>query len=179
MMRCEEVREALPEVLGGDLGEAAAGRVAAHLAACAACAAELEELTELCRDVEALPVPQPSAEFWRAFGADLARRIAVLPPPRRSAWRWLLDRLDALAFLRPAPALAAAATLGLLLAIGLAQAPRPLDGPPVEVVAAGEALGIGMHFELLRDLDLIEEIELPASASPLTSGGGAHAVRPA
>jgi anti-sigma factor RsiW len=136
-------------------------RVEAHFAACARCAQDAVFLREVLDRVQALPVPEPPAGSWEAFGATVGRRIAAERPPRRSPWVRLADWLGGIPSLRPIPALAAATALGLLLAIGLVRSERrPRDLPLVEALAVSEDLALGQELEVLKLLDLLEEVEV-------------------
>ncbi|MCB1037408.1 MAG: zf-HC2 domain-containing protein [Acidobacteria bacterium] len=91
---CDSALEAIDPYLEGDLGEAQAGRLEAHLASCASCRHELELARKVLEGLRALP------ELHCPPG--VASRVAFLSrSPRRSSSRW--------AWLASAAALAAAA----------------------------------------------------------------------
>lgn len=174
MNRCNAIRDILLDYCEEELSDQGRRRVEAHLAECSGCAGELARLRAIRDRVESLPVPEPSAESWDAFGESVRRRIALLPPPRPSLGRRLLDWLREAQFLQPVPALGAAVALGLLLAVGLVHTPRPVERTPADIVAAGEAVGIGMDLDVLRDLDLLEllgDIDLFESLPTLAQCG--------
>ena len=79
-VRCEEVRELLPEHVDGELH--VAGEVEAHLASCAACSAELAAYRGMLADLAGLRDlgEEPHPEL-------LHRMLALIPAPR------LADRL--------------------------------------------------------------------------------------
>ena len=161
MTDCESARERLLAFHDGELPVEARRAVEAHLLACALCAQEAALIEEALQRVQALAVPEPSAGFWDTFDAEVRQRIAEERPPRLPWWAKVGERFPSLAPLRPLPVLAAAMTLGLLLAIGLLRTQRaPTDLPPLEALAVGEDLAIGQNLELLESLDLLEEIDV-------------------
>jgi hypothetical protein len=114
-LRCEEVRELLPEY--AERGPRAAGEVEQHIASCADCTADLAAyrrmLTSLAsfRDVEE---PAPAGY--------LERTLALIPgsvPGRRALdWRAVSDRVVDLAKRRPAVASVTGVAIGVA-AVGL------------------------------------------------------------
>ena len=159
--KCEEIRELLPAYEDGELDSGDRRRVESHLAGCPACAREAVWVREAVARARALPVPDPSAEFWEAFGASLDRRIAEEPPPCLPLWRRVTAWGTGILGLRPIPALSAAAVLGILLAIGLVRAPRaPNEAPVAEVLTIGGEWRIGQNLDVLEQLDLLEEMDL-------------------
>jgi anti-sigma factor RsiW len=175
MAGCEEARARLAAYCDGADGAAEHADVERHLRGCPACADDAARLREMLIRVAALPVADPSPEFWEAFAAELECRLAALPPPAASAWTRLRIRLGDLTWLQPVQALGAAAALGILLTIGLARSPRlPAERPAADAVAISESLRIGRYlevleqFELLEDLDLLETLPTPAAANGWT-----------
>jgi len=146
----------------GDLASLERFRVEAHLSACPSCAAEFAVLREALGRARAVPVPEPGPEFWRGFEGTLRRRLAVEPPPRRPWRQRLYDQV--VASLRPAPALATATALGLMLAFGLVRMHRAPDRLGVDPIVVSEEIGLGQnldileHFEILQDLDVLERL---------------------
>ncbi len=163
-------------------GELPAGEhrsVEGHLAQCVECSRDVRALRETLALLRSLPEPAVAKARAAGFVAAVQRRISAETPPRLALRRrvaaWLSDRSS----LRPVPALSAAAVLGILLAIGLARTPRPVQPTqaPEVLVVAGETLSIAQnldvleHFDLLEDLDLLEQLprlQAPENGRPLT-----------
>jgi len=100
-VRCEEVRELLPEHVDGELR--VVGEVEAHLASCAACSAELAAYRRMLADLAGLRDlgEEPSPEL-------LHRTLALIPTPT------ILHRL--VGPFRARPVLVAVASLGGVVA---------------------------------------------------------------
>jgi hypothetical protein len=90
-MRCEEVRELLPDAAGGMVTAPVTAAVAEHLAVCHACRAELA----LLRAVAALPVPGPTGVPWMdgAWEEDLPAAVLAEAARRERA---LLEKVASL-----------------------------------------------------------------------------------
>lgn len=130
-MSCRQIGRLLPEYSVGALDEAAADRVREHVEDCAACRRELEALTEVGELLTPIEVLTPPRDLWPGIAAQLAPRRA-----RMSWWR---------AHSRPALAVATAAAVLLVVAVGLPVLHGPAMLAPaadeLPVVAAGEAVG--------------------------------------
>jgi hypothetical protein len=122
-MNCERCKNELEDFLYGELGEARAAEVRAHLANCAACAAlrdEVERENEIFARFYELTSIEPSAEMWDAIRARINAEPQVQAQiERETGW---LERLRAGAFGRLlAPAtLRQAAFAALLIALSVA-----------------------------------------------------------
>ena len=159
MSECGQIRDWL--IVQGELDADERRRVETHLAACLGCAREASSLHEILEQVQALPVPEPPAEFWGDFEATVRRRVEDAPAPRPGVWARVIGWLGSLTGSWRIPALAAATALGLLVAFGLVRNRQPQrDIPPAEVLAVGEDLAIGQHLEVLENLDLFEEFDV-------------------
>ena len=92
-MRCEEMAERIPELLGGELDPAAVAELRAHLATCPGCAAEAAAFERLWDELGAAAEGTPGTElrerFERRLAAEIAReRRRVIPfLARRAAAR--------------------------------------------------------------------------------------------
>ncbi|MFU8822173.1 MAG: anti-sigma factor family protein [Gammaproteobacteria bacterium] len=75
---CTQVREALDELLDGDLPREVAATMERHVAGCADCAAEQAASTALRAALRQMPVPAPRPGF---AAAALAAAIQQAPPP--------------------------------------------------------------------------------------------------
>lgn len=122
-----------------------------HLPGCESCTATLALLRRTVSALEAMPAFSPSPALRRA----VLNRISQEPPS-------LLDRLRG--FLRPGvmvPALSAAA----LLAVGVAvvQLSRRGEGPAAD---APLVVADATEFELAKNLDLVEDLDVVGLESP-------------
>ncbi|HVE81520.1 MAG TPA: zf-HC2 domain-containing protein [Myxococcales bacterium] len=122
-----------------------------HLPSCQSCTATLALLRRTVSALEAMPAFSPSPALRRA----VLTRISEEPPS-------LLDRLRGL--LRPrfmVPALSAAA----LLAVGVAvvQLSRRGEGPAAD---APLMVADATEFELVKNLDLVEDLDVVGLESP-------------
>jgi hypothetical protein len=154
MRNCAQTRDALTDLLYGELPPAVAQAVQEHLAGCAPCRAEFAALRQVRATLDAAPVPVPRAEVDLP---RLYREAARRQTQRLRRWRRLA-----------AASLAAAAVL--LIAFGLnlevrleqhqvvlrwgkppqADAPRPTPPPP-DAVRPGAA-DRDAEMQLVKDL---------------------------
>jgi anti-sigma factor RsiW len=122
-MNCERCKNELEDFLYGELSEARAAEVRAHLANCAVCAAlrnEVERENEIFARFYELTSIEPAAEMWDAIRARInAEPQGQAQIERETGW---LERLRAGAFGRLlAPAtLRQAAFAALLIALSVA-----------------------------------------------------------
>lgn len=107
MMRHDDARPLLHDLVDGRLAPAARAAVAAHADACQACARELAELRALRDAAAALPAGVPPADdLWPGIAARLGdpdvRRVPAAPAPaRRPRLTWLAAAVVAAALLAP------------------------------------------------------------------------------
>jgi len=66
-MRCEDIKERMPDFLTGDLDKKAKSEFDAHMAGCSACSEELRQLTETWTRLGVLPTEQPSPALRNRF----------------------------------------------------------------------------------------------------------------
>ncbi len=130
-MSCREIGKLLPEYAVGALDDEVAQRVREHVEKCEVCRRELDGLIEVGELLIPIEMLTPPRDLWPSIAARLEPRRA-----RMSWWR---------AHSRPALALATAAAVLLVVAVGLPVLHGPaLLAPAVEqlpVVAEGEAVG--------------------------------------
>jgi anti-sigma factor RsiW len=121
----------------------------AHLAACDACGREVAQFAALLREVQAVPVPDPSPLFWDRFSERVSVAIAAAPSqPRRTRWfQWpVLVPLGALAVIVMALASAVPPTASEFTAGDIAEASSAI-ALPFEVSDDEEA-----HWQLMAAL---------------------------
>jgi hypothetical protein len=115
-VNCQEIRTLLPELVEGVLAEPRRQDVEAHLPGCADCRSALAEAKKLDRFLRgAVPVPEPTADFWAKQEAGIlkaAARPAAAPSARRGipmiAWTLGIAALflvvaGGIVLFRPAP----------------------------------------------------------------------------
>ncbi|MCU0291959.1 MAG: zf-HC2 domain-containing protein [Thermoanaerobaculaceae bacterium] len=90
MMTCDDAGRWLDDLVDGDLGEALASEVRAHLDACAACRAEECRRRELVLEAASLPREiQPSGDLWAGIAARLSEPVGIVearPVRRWTVW---------------------------------------------------------------------------------------------
>jgi len=109
---CQGARERLADYAANDLDAAAAGEIAAHLAACPACRAQYERAAAIIRAAERLDTPPLPAAF--ADGVMVRIDGAHLRTNRLRPWAWS----------------AAAAAAAAILAVALWPVLRPAGTSP-------------------------------------------------
>lgn len=161
MEHCRRVGDRLLELLENEVPTEERRRIEQHLATCPRCAREASDISALLGRVRALPVPAASRDPLDGFAEEVRARIAVEPPPRRSAWRRLEAWASGWFSLRPVPAVSAAAVLGIMLAVGLMGTPRPPRPASVpEAPKAGELSPVAQNLDFLEQLDLLQDLDL-------------------
>jgi len=105
-MRCDEVREVLPEYSVGALKGLKARRVRKHLRRCPSCARELEALERAASLIESMPLEHPPQRVWESIKASIEAEAPVEAEPARPKW-----------FVKLAPALGALAVIAASLVI--------------------------------------------------------------
>jgi anti-sigma factor RsiW len=94
-MKCDQVREQLPDYWTGELDETAEPEMQAHLAGCSACRAEAETLGAIWKKLGAIPEERPGRSLRARFEATLEayaqglRQAARGPSRRERVDRWL------------------------------------------------------------------------------------------
>jgi hypothetical protein len=66
-MKCEEIKERMPDFLTGDLDKKAKSEFDAHILRCSACGEELRQLSETWTKLGVLPMEQPSPALRSRF----------------------------------------------------------------------------------------------------------------
>jgi len=149
-MKCDEIREQMPDVAAGFSTLTADDQE--HLEGCAACAEELKSMRATMALLDEWQVPEPSPYFDTRLQARLREEMAK---PERSAW---------LAWFRR-PVLAAALTVVMGIGIGTYFL-HDHDGPPkpvAEVVsepgtAASDLSALDKNHDLYSDFELLDDL---------------------
>ena len=145
-MKDVHVEELLIDHARGDLEAAERGRVDAHLAACAACRVARERSAGLMAELARTAPPAPPIH-WGAYRAELQRRLAGGRSRDGALWSWL----------QPAPALVAAALVGVLVVVGL---PGGLRGPgPTDPLALDSSI-LASRLDMIARLDVVQQLDL-------------------
>lgn len=157
-MRCEEIREILPDVASGQTG--VSPEVGGHLAGCGACAGKLEEFRQTMALLDEWKAPEPSPYFDVRMQARLREEMAK----PQSAWLGWLRR----------PVLAAALTLLFGVGLGLFFTKNTgiynRNNDEVAVVepqisaetgtAVSDLQTLEKNHDLYSDFDLLDDLEV-------------------
>jgi hypothetical protein len=155
-MRCEEIREVVPDVASGRMGMTP--EIGAHLAGCGACAAKMEEFRQTMALLDEWRAPEPSPYFDVRLQARLREEMAK-PQAGWLAW-----------FRRPV--LAAALTVLMAIGVGLFFSKggnfyNPGGGDLAEVesqtgpgTAVSDLQALEKNHDLYSDFDLLDDLEV-------------------
>ncbi|HTW30953.1 MAG TPA: hypothetical protein VMD76_04705 [Candidatus Sulfotelmatobacter sp.] len=152
-MKCDEIRERMPDVAAGFSEPTAAE--SNHLAGCSTCTEQLQAMRSTMALLDEWQVPEPSPYFDVRLQARLREEIAK-PPLGWARW-----------FRRPV--LAAALTVAMGVGVGLFFARgnynhgvEAVDAPPGSAVSDLQTLDknheMYSDFELLDDLDVQQDV---------------------
>lgn len=72
-MRCEQIRQWLPDYVVGGLTAEACEQVAEHLPHCPECAEEMALLNRTGALLDALPMEEPPAQLWQGVESQIAQ----------------------------------------------------------------------------------------------------------
>src|SRR5580704_7692929 len=154
VMKCEEVREMMPDLASGLMGTTA--EINGHLAGCGACTGKLEEFKQTMALLDEWQAQEPSPYFDVRLQARLREEMAK---PQVGWLGW---------FRRPA----LAAALTVLMAVGIGLFLRNDSGikPKDNVVATNEASQPGTavsdlqalekNHDLYSDFDLLDDLQV-------------------
>jgi hypothetical protein len=155
-MKCEEIRERMPEVAAGFSGPTA--EESKHIESCAACAKQLKELRATMALLDEWRTPEPSPYFDVRLQARLREEMAR---PQVSWLQW---------FRRPV--LAAALTVLMGVGIGLFFARNSSMNPDVDVAINNDFADVGpgtavsdlqsldKNHDLYSDFELLDELDV-------------------
>jgi anti-sigma factor RsiW len=147
---CRDVRPLLDELIDGELDDARARAVRAHLRSCAACARREAATREVVEAAATLPPAAPPPELWQAISTKLDAEDERRGRPSPLFWWWHAWRRTLLA------GGGALATAGVLLALWTGGARRPLDTSVATKVRA-PASADAIYEEALRDVARAEQ----------------------
>ena len=157
-MKCEEIREMMPELASGD---GITPEIGGHLGSCEACAGKLKEFRQTMALLDEWHAPEPSPYFDVRLQARLREEMAK-PPAGWLAW-----------FRRPV----LGAALTVLMAIGVSlffnQGGRfyrsaddvvavndTLLQPAAPGTAVSDLQSLEKNHDLYSDFDLLDDLEL-------------------
>lgn len=151
-MKCEEIRERMPDVAAGfSPATAAEDR---HLASCASCAEQLKAMQETMSLLDEWRVPEASPYFDVRLQARLREEIAK--PQASWVVRW---------FGQPVVAAALTVILGIGVGVFFSQGPRhPAQMTMADNASPGTAVGdlqiLDKNHDLYANFDLLDDLEL-------------------
>jgi hypothetical protein len=158
VMKCEEVREMMPDLASGLMGTTA--EINSHLAGCGACAGKLEEFRQTMALLDEWQAPEPSPYFDVRLQARLREEMAK---PKAGWLAW---------FRRPV--LAAALTVLIGVGVGLFFTKNggmygpghemAVVQPPMQSLEPGTAVSdlqaLENNHDLYSDFDLLDDLEV-------------------
>ena len=152
-MKCEEIRERMPDVAAGFSQLTAAEND--HLASCASCGAQWTSMQQTMSLLDEWQVPEPSSYFDVRLQARLREEMAK--PETGWLLRWFRQ-----------PVMAAALTVMMGIGVGLffTQERRIHTPPPIvaENSAPGTAVSdlqtLDKNHDLYADFDLLDDLDL-------------------
>jgi hypothetical protein len=159
-MKCEQIREIMPDLASGLLSTTP--EIGKHLAGCGACAGKLEEFRQTMALLDEWQAPEPSPYFDVRLQARLREEMAK---PQAGSWAWLRR-----------PALAAALTVLMAIGLGLffTQNTHLYKHGPEEIAkvepqvpqstepgtAVGDLQALEKNHDLYSDFDLLDDLEV-------------------
>ena len=149
MLDCQQLPEALADLVGGEGTDVLEAAVDRHVRSCKPCAEARAGLDSTLARARSLEVPEPPDSYWSEFRVELRQRIAASAPP----WYTRLFQPWRVA------AVTAAATAIVFAVLTMRAPDQPiskLGGPPPEPIPV----------EVLADLE-----ELALAMDPLATSG--------
>lgn len=150
-MKCEEIREKMPDMAAGFSGPAA--DESNHLATCNACSEQLKAMRATMSLLDQWQVPEPSPYFDVRLQARLREEMAR---PQANWFRWFRQ-----------PVLAAALTVAMGVGVGMffAQRGRINDqGPQLVNIGPGSPVGdlqtLDKNHDLYADFDMLDDLDV-------------------
>ncbi|MGA8646860.1 MAG: hypothetical protein WB628_08455 [Candidatus Sulfotelmatobacter sp.] len=156
-MKCEEIREMMPDMASGLMGMTP--EIGDHLAGCAACRGKMEEVRQTMALLDEWRAPEPSPYFDVRLQARLREEMAKL----QAGW---------LAWFRR-PVLAAALTVLMAVGVGLffskgsaiykgddEVAVNDTLSATTEGTAVSDLQSLEKNHELYSDFDLLDDLQV-------------------
>ncbi|HUK23449.1 MAG TPA: hypothetical protein VLV49_02630 [Terriglobales bacterium] len=150
-MKCEEIRELMPDLAAGL--SAATPEIESHLHACAGCAGTLEEMRQTMALLDEWQAPEPSPYFDVRLRARLREEAAK---PARGWMQW---------FRRPA--LAASLMVLIVVSATLVRDERGSDVRTANVAivaepgtAVGDLQALDKNHDLYSDFDVLDDLQV-------------------
>jgi hypothetical protein len=153
-MKCEEIRERMPDVAAGFSGPSA--EESSHLASCTSCAEQLKGMRATMALLDEWQAPEPSPYFDVRLQARLREEMAK---PQAGWLHW---------FRRPV----LAATLTVILGVGVGLFLTHDDGHPTQppVVEVGSAVDdlqtLDKNHDMYADFELLDDLDLQQNVAP-------------
>jgi hypothetical protein len=148
-MKCQEIRECMPDLAAGL--EIASPEMDSHIRTCAQCAEELNDFRQTMALLDEWSVPEPSPYFDTRLNARLREEMAK-PAPGWLHW-----------FRRPALAL----SLALVMTVGITvfhNGDSNVTHQPLAQVEPGTAVGdlqaLDKNNELYSDFDVLDDLQV-------------------
>ena len=153
-MKCEEIRERMPDVAAGFSGPTA--EESSHLASCISCAEQLKGMRATMALLDEWQAPEPSLYFDVRLQARLREEMAK-PQARWLHW-----------FRRPVLAAALTVIIGVGLGVFLTQDDGRHSSPAV--VELGSAVDdlqtLDKNHDLYADFELLDDLDLQQNVAP-------------
>jgi hypothetical protein len=151
-MRCEEIREVMPDVASGLVGMTP--EIGAHLAGCGACAAQMAGFRQTMALLDEWRAPEPSPYFDVRLQARLREEMAK-PQPGWVAW-----------FRRPVLASALAVLMAMGAGLFFTKNSGVYDSEIAEVesqapgTAVSDLQALEKNHDLYSDFDLLDDLQV-------------------
>jgi anti-sigma factor RsiW len=168
-MKCDEVRETMPDLATGSMEPSEA--MQEHLQKCATCATQLQEFRQTMALLDEWEAPEPSPYFDTRLQARLRGEKAAEAARGRGWLAWL-----------PRPALAMAAALAVAAGAGLWQYGVRSNGvtevrpvavqavtPPERGTAVSDLQTLDSDNDLYADFDVLDDIDSQQNSTAATA----------
>jgi anti-sigma factor RsiW len=151
-MKCQEIREAIPDLAAGV--EAVQPEVNEHLHTCAECAGKLEEFRRVMALLDEWQAPEPSGYFDTRLRARLREEAAK---PAAGWLQWFRK-----------PALAASLTVLVVVSATLVRDERGKPATPSATMAimaepgtaVGDLQALDKNHDLYSDFDVLDDLQV-------------------
>ena len=150
-MSCGRMENRIVAYVDGRLKQSERLDVEKHLAGCAACQLRVNEFRAVSNLLDELPEIEPSP----AFDARVRARVAAQPV--KQSW---------LAWFRPSPRVAFAASLLLLATVWIASRPQPMDHAltPADEAQINQNLAGFENLDVISDFGVLTDLPQPVQS---------------